>query len=54
MASNALCLFGVCLFDFFSSVSLTTSSVAIKRTSVGLPLSRQLIGIDRANLVYCH
>ena len=31
-----------------------TSSVALKRASVGLPLSRQLIGIHRANLVYCH
>ena len=55
MASNALCLFQCFLFDLFSFVSLTTYFVcSYKRTSVGLPLSRQLIGIHRVNLVYCH
>ena len=54
MASNSLCLFQ-CLFDLFSFISLTTYFVcSYKRTSVGLPLSRQLIGIHRANLVDCH
>ena len=53
---QTLCLcFSVCLFDLFSFVSLTTYFVcSYKRTSVGLPFSRQLIGIHRANLVYCH
>ena len=55
MASNSLCLFSVCLFDLFSFVSITTYFVcSYKRTSVGLPFSRQLIGIHRADLVYCH
>ena len=55
MASNALCVFQCFLFDLFSFVSLTTYFVCSnKRTSVGFPLSRQLIGIHRANLVYCH
>ena len=55
MASKALCLFSVCLFDSFSFVSLTTYFVcSYKRTSVGLPFSRQLIGIHRANLAYYH
>ena len=51
---QTLCLcFSVCLFDLFSFVSLTTYFVcSYKRTSVGLPFSRQLIGIHRANLVY--
>ena len=45
----------VCLFDLFSFISLTTYFVcSYKRTSVPLPLSRQLIGIRRANLVYCY
>ena len=53
---QALCLcFSVCLFDLFSFVSLTTYFVfSYKRTSVDLPFTRQLIGIHRANLVYCH
>ena len=53
---QTVCLcFSVCLFDLFSFVSLTTYFVcSYKRTSVGLPFSRQLIGIHRANLVYCH
>ena len=43
------------LFAVFSFISLTTYfGCSYKRTSVGLPLSRQLIGIHRANLVYCH
>ena len=53
---QTLCVcFSVCLFDLLSFVSLTTYFVfSYKRTSVGLPFSRQLIGIHRANLVYCH
>ena len=53
---QTLCLcFSVCLFDLFSFVSLTTYFVcSYKRTLVGLPFSRQLIGIHRVNLVYCH
>ena len=43
----------VYLFALFSFISLTTYFVcSFKRTSVGLPFSRQLIGIYRANLVY--
>ena len=47
----------VCLIHslLFPSFSLTTHFVcSYKRTSVGLPFSRQLIGIHRANLAYCH
>ena len=52
---QTLCVcFSVCLFDFSSFVSLTTYFICSFKTSVGLPLSRQLIGIHRANLVYCH
>ena len=44
-----------CLFDLFSFISLTTYFVcSYKQTSAGLPISGQLIGIHRANLVYCH
>ena len=47
--------FSVCLSDLFSFVSITTYFVcSCKRTSVGLPFSRKLIAIHRANLVYCH
>ena len=53
---QTLCLcFSVCLFDLFSFVSLTTYFVcSCKRKSLGVPFSRQLIGIHRVNLVYCH
>ena len=40
------------LFAVFSFISLTTYfGCSYKRTSVGLPLSRQLIGIHRANMM---
>ena len=53
---QTLCVcFRVCLSDLFSFVSITTYFVcSCKRTSVGLPFSRQLIAIYRASLVYCH
>ena len=49
-----VCFSVVCLIFPLLFPYQLTSSVALKRASVGLPLSRQLIGIHRANLVYCH
>ena len=53
---QTLCVcFSVCLSDLFSFVSITTYFVcSYRRTSVGLQFSRQLIGIHRDNLAYCH